>query len=98
MSEADGLNIKLVEWFQRPEIQAKRWSPALFWRPNEEGPFGALKVDGRELEVLFAAILGEPSEYQAILDREDNGRGTFLAANARRHELPLLSRVRADQA
>jgi len=93
MSEASALNAKLVEWFARPGVQAKRWSPALFWRPDEDSPFGALKVDGRELEVLFAAILGEPSEYREILDREDSGRGTFLAANARRHELPLLRRA-----
>ena len=97
MSEAADLHAKLVEWFQRPGVQAKRWSPTLFWKPDDNDTFGALKVDGRELEVLFAAILDEPSDYRETLDREENGRGTFLAANARRHELPLLRRIRTDE-
>lgn len=86
------LETKLVEWFAREAVQAKRWSPALFWTPGPDGPFGRLKVDPCDLEVLLATILGEPSECRERLDRDHDGRGTFLAANARRHELPLLRR------
>lgn len=93
VTTAGGLETKLVTWFQRPALQAKRWAPVLFWRPGADSPFGALKVDACELEVLFATILGEPSECRERLDREQHGRGTFLAANARRHELPLLRRA-----
>ena len=83
---------KLVDWYQRPGIRAKGWAPNLFWTPGEGTPFGRLKVEPCELEVLFATILGEPSECKERLDAEAGGRGTFLAANARRHELPLLTR------
>ncbi|MEJ2059636.1 MAG: hypothetical protein P8Y64_04010 [Gammaproteobacteria bacterium] len=88
----DALERKLIDWYRRDAIQAKGWAPRLFWLPGTDGtPYGALKVDGRELEVLFATILGEPSECKALLDEQAGGRGTFLAANARRHELPLLT-------
>lgn len=88
----DALESKLIDWFLREPMQARRWSPVLFWSPGPDGPFGRLKVDPCELEVLFATILGEPSECRELLDRDRDGRGTFLAANARRHELPLLTR------
>ena len=87
------LENKLIDWYQTEAIRAKCWAPRLFWRPATDGtPFGAIKVDPCELEVIFATLLGEVSECRERLDRERNGRGTFLAANARRHELPLLDR------
>lgn len=86
------LETKLIDWFEREPVQAKRWAPILFWAPGPHGPFGRLKVEPCELEVLLATILGETSECLERLDREQGGRGTFLAANARRHELPLLRR------
>lgn len=90
---------KLRRWAQHPLILAKGWAPVLFWQPDEAGtPYGRLKVDACELEVLFATLLGEASACQATLDATANGRGTFIAANARRHELPLLSRARPEQA
>jgi hypothetical protein len=89
------LEQKLIDWYHHPAVQARRWAPALFWSPEApESPFGPLRVDGRELEVLFATIIGTPSEWLERLDREHDGRGTFLAINARRHELPLLTRPR----
>ncbi len=93
MLERSALEAKLVEWFARPALQAKRWAPQLFWNPVADSPFGRLKVDACELEVLFATILGEPSQCRERLDRKQAGRGSFLAANARRHELPLLRRA-----
>jgi hypothetical protein len=87
------LEQNLIDWFQHPAVQARRWAPALFWHETNDGqPFGVLRVDPRELEVLFASIIGVPSLYREPLDRERNGRGSFLAINAGRHELPLLSR------
>lgn len=88
------LEAQLIAWHRSSAVQARRWSPILFWAPHADGtPYGRLKVDARELEVLFATIVGAPSRYLEILDREHEGRGSFLAANARRHELPLLTRV-----
>lgn len=86
------LEQKLIEWYRHPAVQARRWAPALFWSSGTEQPFGHLHVDPCELEVLFATLIGIPSECQERLDREHEGRGTFLAINARRHELPLLTR------
>jgi hypothetical protein len=86
------LEEKLVAWYERPAVRAKGWAPVLFWEPGADGPYGRLKVDPCELEVIFATILAEPSECRERLDAERDGRGTFLAANARRHELPLLTR------
>jgi hypothetical protein len=94
------LEEKLIRLYQQPEIQAHSWEPGLFWKAiDARQPFGALKVDPRELEVLFASLLGQPSECLAALNAESSARGDymprgdFLAANARRHELPLLTRV-----
>jgi len=92
-STRDPLEEKLIRWFQHPGIQAKNWAPRLFWIPEDSGrPFGPMRVDPRELEVIFATVLGETSECLEGLDRDENGRGRFLAGNARRHELPLLKR------
>lgn len=86
------LETKLIAWYETDAVRAKCWAPRLFWRPAEDGsPYGELKVEPCELEVIFATILGEPSECRERLDAEADGRGTFLAANARRHELPLLT-------
>lgn len=88
------LDEKLIAWYESATIRAKGWAPRLFWYPAEDGtPYGAMKVDPRELEVLFATLLDAPSECKQALDTEQNGRGTFIAANARRHELPLLTRL-----
>ncbi|AOU97854.1 hypothetical protein BI364_07650 [Acidihalobacter yilgarnensis] len=82
---------KLRDWSTRPEIMAHNWAPRLFWRAAPDTPYGYPRVAPSELEVYFATLLGEPSEYRAQLDRTHAGRGAFLAANARRHELPLFS-------
>jgi hypothetical protein len=94
MSETStSLEEKLILWYQRDGIQGKNWAPRLFWaRDANGGPFGTIRVEPCELEVIFATILGEPSQCLEQLDREQDGRGTFLAVNARRHELPLLKR------
>jgi hypothetical protein len=96
------LEQKLTEWFQHPAVQCHSWDVSLFWVAIDgRHPFGRMKVDARELEVLFAALLDVPSECAAELNAESlargdyMGRGDFLAANARRHELPLLTRIYA---
>ncbi|QKT04141.1 hypothetical protein HUS23_10115 [Ectothiorhodospiraceae bacterium 2226] len=86
------LEQKLVAWFADPRVQALRLDPVLFWARGDKTPFGRIKVDPRELEVFLAAVLGEPSECREDLERTEPGRASFLAANARRHELPLLRR------
>ncbi|MES2366101.1 MAG: hypothetical protein V4563_09430 [Pseudomonadota bacterium] len=96
------LEEKLIRWYQEPAVQAHNWEPRLFWKEIDPcHPFGTLKVEPRELEVLFATLIGESSECMAELNAESQVRGDymlrgdFLAANARRHELPLLTRVYA---
>lgn len=87
------LEDKLREWFERPEIKAAGWSPRLFWQPaGPNNPYGELRVDPFELEVFFAAMLGEVSACSAELENRQPQRAVFLAANARRHELPLFTR------
>ncbi len=96
------LEEKLRRWFERPEVRACNWDARLFWVPAEDGsPFGRLRVDPWELEVLLATVLGEPAEHYAalnarVLEGDRNRalpRADFIAANARRHELPLLTRA-----
>ncbi|WP_017941330.1 MULTISPECIES: hypothetical protein [unclassified Thioalkalivibrio] len=90
---SDALEQRLIELYHHPKIQGCNWQPRLFWQPAADGsPFGDLRVDGRELEVFLATLIGEASTQQAALDRELGGRGRFIAANARRHELPLFTR------
>ncbi|WP_018881323.1 MULTISPECIES: hypothetical protein [unclassified Thioalkalivibrio] len=90
----DALEHRLIALFQHPKIQGCNWQPRLFWHAAADGsPFGRLRVDGGELEVFLATIVGEASTEQARLDREQDGRGRFIAANARRHELPLFTRI-----
>ena len=95
------LEQKLIAWFRHPTIQGHNWEARLFWQADERQPFGRLKIDPRELEVLFAALMDEPSECLAGLNAESASRGEyvlrgdFLMANARRHELPLLTRIYA---
>lgn len=92
MSQTHDLDALLRDWFERPEIKSRGWSARLFWKPAADGsPFGRLRVDPRELEVYFAALLAEPSRAASALDRERPGRSAFLAANASRHELPLFT-------
>lgn len=80
--------------FEDPRIQGCNWQPRLFWHPTESGgAFGAPRVDPRELEVFLATVAGEASQYLDALETDHPGRGRFLAANARRHELPLFTRV-----
>ncbi|MFZ5557689.1 MAG: hypothetical protein ACOZDY_13380 [Pseudomonadota bacterium] len=96
------LEEKLRQWFERPEVRACNWEPRLFWEPDDDGrPFGRLRVDPWELEVLLATVLGETAEnYEALNARVLEGdrhralpRADFIAVNARRHELPLLTRI-----
>lgn len=82
---------KLLTWFSEPELSAKGWAPRLFWRIQADGKFLETKVDECELEVFFAAILGQPSECYDELETRLPGRAEFIAANARRHELPYFT-------
>jgi hypothetical protein len=88
----DSLEAKLREWFERPRLKQAGWAPRLFWKTAEDGaPYGPLRVDPLELEVFFAAFLGEPSSCADQLEALRPQRAAFLAANARRHELPLFT-------
>ena len=96
------LEQKLITWFQHPAIQCHSWDVSLFWVAIDgRHPFGRMKVDARELEVLFATLMELPSECVAELNAESVARGDymprgdFLVVNARRHELPLLTRIYA---
>lgn len=80
--------------FEDPRIRGCNWQPRLFWYPAADGSaYGAPRVDPRELEIFLATVAGEPSQYLDALEAEQPGRGRFLAANARRHELPLFTRA-----
>lgn len=96
------LEQKLRQWFLRPEVRARNWEPNLFWYPESDlNPFGRMKVDPWEVEVLFAAVLGERAEnYDRLNERVLEGdkhralpRADFIAHQVERHELPLLTRV-----
>lgn len=85
---------KLIEWYNDPRIAAKSWAPCLFWyAESPANPFGRPKVDPLELEVYFAELLNLPSECRTELESRQPGRAEFLAANARRHELPWFNRA-----
>ncbi|PKY10603.1 hypothetical protein B1757_08470 [Acidithiobacillus marinus] len=78
--------------YQHPLVQGKGWLPNLFWRPaNRENPFGSLRVNPLELEVLFAAICGENSRARNRLEQENPGRAGFIERSIAHGELPLLS-------
>lgn len=96
------LEDRLRQWFERPEVRACNWDARLFWVPADDGsPYGRLRVDPWELEVLLAAVLGETAENYAALNarvlegdrRRALRRADFIAASARRRELPLLTRA-----
>ena len=96
------LEEKLKQWFERPAVRACNWEARLFWIPAEDGsPYGRLRVDPWELEVLLATVLGETADHHDALNaRVLEGdrhralpRADFIAVNARRHELPLLTRI-----
>lgn len=75
-----------------PAVCSKGWLPNLFWRPaTRNNPFGTLRVDPWELEVLFAAICGEPALSRAALEAHAPGRAGFIERSIAHGELPLLS-------
>lgn len=82
---------KLLNWYREPGIAEKGWAPRLFWHIQPDGRFSETKVDPCELEVFFAAILGQSSECYDALEARAPGRAEFIAANARRHELPYFT-------
>ncbi|MHB1582000.1 MAG: hypothetical protein ACYCQM_06405 [Acidithiobacillus sp.] len=74
-----------------PAVCSKGWLPNLFWRPaTQDNPFGTLRVDPWELEVLFAAISGEPALSRAVLEQRAPGRAGFIERSIAHGELPLL--------
>ncbi|MHB1321251.1 MAG: hypothetical protein ACYCY0_06765 [Acidithiobacillus ferrivorans] len=75
-----------------PAVCSKGWLPNLFWRPaSRDNPFGTLRVDPWELEVLFAAIGGESALSRAALEQRVPGRARFIERSIAHGELPLLS-------
>lgn len=82
--------------YQNPLVRSKGWLPNLFWRAaSRENPFGSLRVNPLELEVLFAAICGEKSQARQLLEQKQPGRAGFIERSIAHGELPLLS-FRAD--
>ncbi|MEW5791986.1 MAG: hypothetical protein ACOY4L_04455 [Pseudomonadota bacterium] len=92
--DLEALGRRCVALYQHPAVQGKGWMPRLFWRPNPadpRDPFGSLRVDPLELEVLFATIAGEASLCHAALETRQPGRAGFIARSIRHGELPLLT-------
>ena len=59
------LEEKLIRWYQEPAVQAHNWEPRLFWKEvDARHPFGTLKVEPRELEVL--EHMATPGTYKQI--------------------------------
>lgn len=55
------LEMKLVEYFLHPAVQARHFNPALFWEPlSASNPFGRLRVKPEVLEDLLVSII-DPS-------------------------------------
>ncbi|MCE5393958.1 MAG: hypothetical protein JJ693_05100 [Acidithiobacillus sp.] len=79
------------ELFQEPALRAKGWRSNLFWRPvSALDPFGSLRVDPWELEVLFCAVLACPSQARSALEAREPGRAGFIERSIAHGELPLL--------
>ncbi|MEY2343000.1 hypothetical protein AB4090_12940 [Acidithiobacillus sp. IBUN Pt1247-S3] len=77
--------------FADPTVRAKGWRSNLFWRPaSPQNPFGTLRVDGEELEVLLAAIVGVDAPSRADLEKRQPGRASFIERSIAHGELPLL--------
>ncbi len=73
-------------------VRSKGWLPNLFWRAaSREDPFGNLRVDPWELEVLFARICGEESQARCLLEQRQPGRASFIERSIAHGELPLLT-------
>ncbi|WP_308387774.1 hypothetical protein [Acidithiobacillus sp. AMEEHan] len=78
--------------FENPVVRAKGWRSNLFWRPeNPQNPYGALRVDGEELEVLLAAIVGVEARSRPTLEQRQPGRASFIERSIAHGELPLLT-------
>ena len=79
-------------FYLAPAVRSKGWLPNLFWRPaTRDDPFGTLRVDPWELEVLFAAISGAPALARTALEQRSPGRAGFIERSIGHGELPLLS-------
>ena len=91
--EADqGLVRRCRKLFEDPAVRAKGWRSNLFWRSaSPQNPFGTLRVDGEELEVLLAAIVGAPAPSRPSLELRQPGRAGFIERSIAHWELPLLS-------
>lgn len=90
--DMEHLQRRCVALFREPAVQGKGWLPRLFWRPvDAHDPFGALRVDPLELEVLFSTLLGQESQAFDILERLRPGRAAFIMRSIRHGELPLLT-------
>lgn len=82
--------------FEHPAVRAKGWRSNLFWRPlSPQNPYGSLRVDGQELEVLLAAIVGVVAPSRESLELRQPGRAGFIERSIAHGELPLL-RYRGD--
>ncbi len=78
--------------YMNPLVRCKGWLPNLFWRAaSAEDPFGSLRVNPLELEVLFSAICGEKSEARDSLEQTRPGRAGFIERSIAHGELPLLT-------
>jgi hypothetical protein len=83
--------------FEDAAVRAKGWRSNLFWRPaSPANPYGNLRVDGEELEVLLAAIVGVAAASRSRLEAREPGRAGFIERSIAHGELPLL-RYRADE-
>ena len=90
-SSLAGIEARCVALYQLPSLQGKGWLPNLFWRRAADGdPFGSLRVDPWELEVLFAAVAGVPSLARSLLEARRPGRAAFIARSIAHGELPYL--------
>lgn len=94
--ETDGENGCAVadrcrEMYGAAAVQGRGWQPNLFWRPDgPRNPFGRLRVNPWELEVLFSAILGVPAQGRDLLESRSPGRAGFIERSIAHGELPLL--------
>ncbi|MFA7497002.1 MAG: hypothetical protein AB7C98_02790 [Acidithiobacillus sp.] len=92
MYDEAGFRDRCCALYLAPAVRAKGWLPNLFWRPaSADDPFGRLRVDPLELEVLFAAISGEDSTARSILEQLKPGRAGFIERSIAHGELPLLT-------
>ncbi|MEK6748269.1 MAG: hypothetical protein AABY83_03570 [Pseudomonadota bacterium] len=92
----DSVNLRCIDLFFRPRVQALHWPVDLFWRLPDHARRDANvlrepSVNLFELEVLLSTAANVPSLCAQFLDLHMPNRGEFIRLSMRRGRIPMLS-------